>query len=295
MDWQDRYQPRRAPDPVLRRMTPDDIPAAVEVLHSIGWEGDARRWERMLYWAPDGCFVLDEPGRGVIGTVSTTPYGKALAWVGMMTVAADRQRRGFGRQLMRAALDSLIARGVERIMLDASDAGRALYESLGFRPLYKVYRWEGKASTYLGGRARRMEPGDVAAVLDLDARYFGIPREHILLRLLEEEPELAWVDEERGQLQGYLLARREPRGAFLGPWMAGSAASAERLLRKGLEGLQGEMVTVNIPDINGRAMQIAGDHNLRRGGGCTRMIYGDAFPIQGEPLAELGIASYATG
>lgn len=295
MDWQDRYQPRRVPEPVLRRMTPDDIPAAVEVLHSIGWEGDERRWEHMLYWAPDGCFVLDEPERGVIGTVSTTPYGKALAWVGMMAVAADRQRRGFGRQLMRAALDSLIARRVERIMLDATDVGRPLYESLGFRPLYKVYRWEGKASTYLGARARRMEPDDVTAMLDLDARYFGIPREHILLRLLEEDPELAWVDEERGGLQGYLLARSGLRGASLGPWMAGSAASAERLLRKGLERLQGQMVSVNIPDINGRAMQIAGDHNLRRASGCTRMIYGDAFPIQGEPLAELGIASYATG
>ncbi|MFO7543327.1 MAG: transposase, partial [Thiobacillus sp.] len=42
-----------------------------------------------------------------------------------------------GNQLMRAALDYLIARGTERIMLDASEAGRSLYAKLGFRDIGK--------------------------------------------------------------------------------------------------------------------------------------------------------------
>ncbi len=295
MDWQDRYQPRHEPDPALRLMAPEDIPAAGDVLRSVSWEADDRRWERILSWAPEGCFVLDEPGRGVIGTVSTTTYGTALAWIGMMVISADRQRRGYGRQLMRAALDTLIARDTERIMLDASDMGRPLYEALGFRPLYKVYRWEGRASTYLGPRARRMEPRDIEPVMALDARLFGTSRAHILTTLLEEFPDLAWVDEVHGALQGYILGRVGAHGVYLGPWMADSAVSAERLLRTALEKFQGQPVTMNIPDINGRAMQTAGNHNLRRATGCTRMIYGEAFPVQGEPLAELAIGSYATG
>ncbi|WP_119065547.1 GNAT family N-acetyltransferase [Aggregatilinea lenta] len=295
MDWQDRYQPRREPDPVLRLMTPDDVPAAGEILRSVGWTPDDRRWQRILDWEPDGCFALDEPGRGVIGTVSTTTYGTALGWIGMMVIAADRQRRGYGRQLMRAALDYLIARGTERIMLDASDKGRPLYESLNFRTLYKFNRWEGRASTYLGPRARRLEPEDVEPVIALDTQLYGIPRPHILTRLLDDFPDTAWVDETREGLQGFLLAREVAGGAYLGPWMARSAESAERLLRMALEQYQGQTVSMNVADINGRAMQIAERHNLRRETGPIRMIYGDAFPVQGEPLAELSITSYATG
>ncbi|HML23047.1 MAG TPA: GNAT family N-acetyltransferase [Aggregatilinea sp.] len=296
MDWQDRYEPRRAPDPVLRLMTADDIPAAGDVLHSVGWRTDVRRWERILYWEPEGCFALDEPGRGVIGTVSTTTYGTALGWIGMMVIAGDRQKRGYGRQLMRAALDYLIARGTERIMLDASDMGRPLYESLNFRPLHKHYRWEGRASTYLGPRARRLEAGDLDAVIALDTQLYGIPRPHILTKLLEDYPGMAWVDETRGGLQGFLMARQEVgHGVYLGPWMALTAESGERLLRTALEQFQGQDVTMNVSDVNGRAMQIAERHNLRRGSGTQRMIYGDAFPVQGEPLAELSITSYATG
>ena len=110
--------------------------------------------------------MIEEPDGRIVGTISTTPYDTELGWIGMLVVAPDRQRRGLGQQLMRAALDHLIARGTARIMLDASEEGRSLYRKLGFRELYKVERWEGKASTYLGPRARRMRPQDIDAIIE---------------------------------------------------------------------------------------------------------------------------------
>ena len=295
LNWQDRYQPAREPDRAVRHMTPTDIPAAVALMNRVGWEHRAADWERLLYWSPDGCFVLEETERGIIGTVSTTQYGVALAWIGMMVVDPDRRRIGCGHQLMRAALDHLIANRAQRIMLDATEVGRSVYRTLGFRELYKVERWEGRASTYLGPRARTMRPEDVDGVLELDTRMFGLKRSHILVRLLEEYPDLAWVDYRQGQLEGYLLGRRTATGVYLGPWMSWSVASAERLLLVAMEQLQGGNVTLNIPDNNGRGRILASDHNLQRMRHCTRMIYGDAAPITGEPLAQLSIATLATG
>lgn len=293
--WQDRYRPRNEPDRTLRGMMWDDIPAAVALFHSIGWSHQPVDWARALDWSPDGCFVIEEPDNRIVGTVSTTPYNTDLGWIGMVVVALDRQRRGLGQQLMRAALDHLIARGTERIMLDSSDEGRPLYRKVGFRELYKIERWEGKASTYLGPRARRMQPQDVDAVLELDTVLFGINRAHILTRLLAEFPDLAWVDYVQGRLEGFLLGRRTAKGVSLGPWMSWSAASAERLLLIALEQLQGQTIAINIPDYNGRSQLLARNHNLSRAWHCTRMIYGEASPVRSQPLAELGIASLATG
>jgi GNAT superfamily N-acetyltransferase len=293
--WQDRYQTGREPDRTLRIMTEADISAADVLEVSIGWSHDPAVWERLLHWSPGGCFVIEEVDRGIVGTVTTTCYGTTLAWIGKLVVASDRRSMGFGRQLMRAALDYLIERQTERIMLDATDLGRPLYESLGFRSLYNVERWGGRASTYLGPRARRMQSDDVPAVLELDAVLFGLRRKHILTCLLEESPDLAWVDYYRGKLEGYLLGQRTPTGVYLGPWMSWSAASAERLLLIALEQLQGESITLNIPDSNGRALILATNHNFQRIRRCTRMIYGSASPVSGESLAELSVASLATG
>jgi predicted N-acetyltransferase YhbS len=295
LNWQDRYQPRREADRTLRQITPGDIPAVVALAERVGWSHQANDWERLLAWSPDGCFLIEEAGGEIVGTVSTTPYGTELAWIGMLIVAPDRQRQGLGGQLMRAALDHLITARTERIMLDATDAARPLYRSLGFREVCKIERWEGRASTYLGPRARRMHPDDVSAVLETDTPWFGVRRTHILTRLLEEFPDLAWVDYQKGKLEGYLLGRRVRHGVHLGPWMSWSATSAERLLLVALEQLQGQPVTLDIPDQNGRSRILASDHNLHRVRQCTRMVYGNVAPVQGQPLAQLAIAWRATG
>lgn len=295
MDWEDRTSPRQEPGRTLRTMTPDDIPATVALVNSVGWTSGLADWARYLAWSPDGCFVIEEEGRGLIGSVSTTPYGTALGWIGGLVVAPDRQRQGLGRRLMRAALDTLVARQTERIMLDATDAGLPLYRALGFREIGIIERWEGRASTYLGPRAQRMHSDNFEAVAQLDKVLFRIRRHHILMRLLDEFPDLAWVDFQHGHAEGYLLARRSSNGVTIGPWMAWSAASAERLLRTALEAVQGEQVRVHIPANNARARILASDHNLKRGRGFTRMVYGDAPLPPAEPMAELAITSLATG
>ena len=66
------------------------------------------------------------PGGGVL----TAPQALLL---NVYTEPAWR-RRGVAEALVRRALDWADARGVSGVVLHASDAGRALYERLGFRP-----------------------------------------------------------------------------------------------------------------------------------------------------------------
>ena len=88
--------------------------------------------------APDGAVVggagvqlrpiVPRPGPG--GAVLTAPQALLL---NVYTEPAWR-RRGIAERLVRAALAWADARGASGVVLHASDAGRALYERLGFRP-----------------------------------------------------------------------------------------------------------------------------------------------------------------
>ena len=61
------------------------------------------------------------------------PTGKRAHLMNVYTAPGHR-RQGIARQLVTALMHEAKSRGVTEISLDATEAGRPLYESLGFRP-----------------------------------------------------------------------------------------------------------------------------------------------------------------
>ena len=117
-----------------------DIEAAFNLGFVEGWNQTKEDWLRLLKHQPDGCFGAYREGR-LVGTVTTSIYGSELAWVGMMLVERECRGLGIGRKLMLTALDYGKARA-GTIKLDATPAGRILYEALGFAPEAGIERWE---------------------------------------------------------------------------------------------------------------------------------------------------------
>lgn len=70
------------------------------------------------------CFLYLTP------TVSH-PTGKRAHLMNVYT-KADHRRRGIAREMLRLLTDAARERGVTQISLDATEAGRPLYEALGF-------------------------------------------------------------------------------------------------------------------------------------------------------------------
>lgn len=66
-----------------------------------------------------------------VSTVTVTPTGDT-AGVTLMATPPHRQHRGWGRALLTAVIDDYRRRGVTRFHLGATDAGRPLYDTLGF-------------------------------------------------------------------------------------------------------------------------------------------------------------------
>ncbi len=291
------WEERALPELELRRLWLADAPRAHALSRLVGWSLTLASWERMILWGGRGCFGLFR-GEELIATAIATLYGRERAWIGGVITHPDYRRRGLARRLMTATLEYVRARAVPHILLDATAQGRPLYEALGFRPVYNIEIWMGRASSYLGPRARPLRRGDLEAVVALDAETFGVARGRILRRLVQDYPYLAWVDEEDGQIAGFLLAqddRQDGTPAHLGPWMHRSPWGAERLLRTALSVLIGREVRVDIPDRNTHATALAHTHNLRQVRVCTRMHLGPGGPPPEVIDQHYGVAALATG
>src|SRR5689334_13481661 len=90
----------------IRRLSQGDIPAAMRLKELAGWNQSDRDWQRLIELEPEGCFAA-WVGDHMVATTTTTTYGQALAWVGMVLVAPEYRRLGIATSLMRQALGYL--------------------------------------------------------------------------------------------------------------------------------------------------------------------------------------------
>jgi GNAT superfamily N-acetyltransferase len=87
----------------------------------------------------DAPTYVAETGGRLIGMVTLCVFRTLTgpkAYLDHLVVASDWRRRGIGRALVQHAIEQARAAGASRIDLtagDAKEAGRALYQSLGFR------------------------------------------------------------------------------------------------------------------------------------------------------------------
>ena len=224
---------------------PGDLDDALALSTAEGWNQTAADWGRLLRLDPDGCFAARDGSR-LVGTVTTVTYGRDLAWIGMMVVHPDFRGRGLGAALMEHALGHAHALGVACVKLDATPAGRPLYESLGFEAETEMERWQGVArSDARPGPAPR--PLDaLRALLALDRSAFGVDRSAVLGRLATEGAAEPLVEPAGGVPAGCALARRGRAAAYLGPLIATNADTARRLLDGMLARLDGQEVCLDL-------------------------------------------------
>jgi len=247
--------------------------------NALGWNQTEADWLRLLQLEPEGCFVACAKGQ-LVGTVTAIAYGTDLAWIGMMLVDPAFRRRGIGASLMRACMAYLHAKGVRTVKLDATPAGRPLYESLGFVPELTIERWEGRA---VDRAATGVGPiTDRASLFALDRHAFGVDRSHVLQTLLADAPALGVLDV-AGNLQGYALRRRGSRAAYIGPIVAQNSETALLLLDAQLSAHSGETLFIDFHPGAANSSCLA-ERGFTKQRDLTRMHFGEPSPAGTNPM-----------
>jgi predicted N-acetyltransferase YhbS len=167
-------------DPTIRAMTAADVAPAAEMIRQGEW-GDRSVF---LGWAvgypPSHLFVAEDAGR-IVGTGIATANGP-IGWVGTIFVAPDRRREGLGSALTKTVIDDLENRGCRTVVLIATDAGRPLYERLGFKvdARHVGFRAMGLPAGQADDGIRPFEPSMLSDIVALDRIATGENRAALL-------------------------------------------------------------------------------------------------------------------
>ena len=199
---------------LMRRFNGGDVAAAVELSAEAGWNQTAEDWHRVTANAPEGCWCVEEDGT-LASTATMIRYGDELGWIGMVLTRSTHRRRGFARQL----LERLLAERPRTVKLDATEAGRPLYASLGFVDEAPIERWERPPGPVETGTCERGLPD-----LALDLLAFGAKRTQLLDSL-----GIGF-----GLPGACALSRPGARARYLGPCVADGPAKAEEVIRAAL-------------------------------------------------------------
>ncbi|MBF6589075.1 MAG: GNAT family N-acetyltransferase [Ktedonobacterales bacterium] len=242
------------PAPRIETATAGDVALLAALRAEQRWHPNEALLRAVLSWEGGRVFVIREPTAedttpaGIMAAACALAAG-AVGVIGSVIVRPRYQRRGLGRQVMRAALDWQRQRGVRSVLLDATVEGRPLYAQLGFVSL-DAYSWEAEGVVATldrvalvqrarGLRATLRPPDELARVTALDAAAFGGDRLALLARVLALPDQWLYIaDDPDGMARGYLIVcREEPphAGIRIGPWVASRPEAAAALLAAALD------------------------------------------------------------
>jgi predicted N-acetyltransferase YhbS len=223
-------------------MTPADIDQIVAAFLREAW-GDRRASLEFATRDPQTRpFVADDDGT-VVGTGLVTVNGPA-AWIGTVWVDPGWRRRGVGLALTQAAIEAGEEAGGRTLLLVATEAGRPLYEGLGFevQTWYRMLEAPGLGGEPADLRVRPFEPADLPAMARLDQAATGEDREH-LHRALATSATARVLEHVDGALGGFVVRAPWGGGATIAPDLTDAevllharraAVPPDRLVRAGL-------------------------------------------------------------
>lgn len=136
----------------IREATPEDVATARRLFREyaawLGVDLSFQSFDQELaglpqpYARPDGFLLFAESAGTVVGCVAAKKLDDGLAEAKRLYVVAGYRGRGIGRQLMQHLLRETRKIGYRAVRLDTlpqMQAARALYETLGFRPIVAYY------------------------------------------------------------------------------------------------------------------------------------------------------------
>lgn len=188
------------------------------------------------FWNADpdgfiGGFVDGQP----VGVISAVRYGNAFGFMGFYIVKPGFRGRGYGLQLLRAALEHL--RGLPSIGLDGVVAQQDNYRKSGFTYAHRNMRFEGRpqlAQQNIGlnpeGRLVNLSEVALDRLVDFDAQHFPTMRPGFLRDWIKQ-PGHHGVAIMRGTaLCAYGTLRPCVSGYKIGPLFADNIDQARRLI-----------------------------------------------------------------
>jgi hypothetical protein len=215
----------------------------------------------------------------------------------MMLVHPDRRRLGIGTRLMELVIQSLEGAGIACIKLDATPAGRPVYEKLGFVEECLLTRWQRPANTPISwpevGTTRTVVAEDWDSIERLDRRATGVDRSRFV-RSVAEASRAVMACLRDGRVEGWGMIRAGAVADYLGPVVCENSDVAMSLC-SALIRLAGERsIAWDLFDESAVARAMAERFGFAPLRPLTRMRRGPAT-VKSEPSLQFGLVDPSIG
>lgn len=277
---------------VETRLTAADLDGACALVTEAGWNQNAADWR--IFLELGSAFAVKTAEGRLAATAATLPYASGFGWISMVLVTRACRRRGIATRLLQRCIESLRAAGMVPV-LDATPAGREVYQPLGFRDGWPIQRWRRTRNDPPPDAAgvRALQARDWPALLALDAAAFGCNRAPLLERLQLRSRGFACVVEHAGRLRGFLLGREGRIATQLGPIVAQDEASAAALAGYAARCISGPLIVDALQRHGAFARWLAG-HGFETERPYVRMAL-ERDDLFGDPARSVAIAGPELG
>jgi len=263
----------------IRPARPDETGAVTDLLRRTGFGASVGRLLELPQSTPQGTVLVAEGDDGhLAGTASCLALG-STGWIGAVAVDPAVRRRGLGSALGDASARWLHSRGVETVLLYATDAGRPVYARLGFVEEGSATAWRGTAGARAAPPVRRLAEADRPELARVDGEATGEDRGLVLGAIA---PLRGLACETGGQVAGFAIASQ---------WGAGTAIAARDpdaglALMAGVAGGSAP-TTLIVPDENPAAVKAVRHWSFVRYNTAQRMRLGP--PVDYAPERVFGM------
>lgn len=277
--------------PQIRTMRHADIPFAMKLTDQEEWGVTRSDLTRILSLDPRGSFIAKEGSRRV-GLITTTQYGRELAWIGNVIVDKNDRGKHIGHHLVQRALEHLHNLRVEHIALYCFDDNVKFYGSLGFVRDIQFVRLQrkGKTSGIAAPAIHHWQKLPMHLVFASDRKAFGADRSKLIRMVLRTKA--AWyVGSSNGpNAASYLLVKEFKDMSEFGPWVCIDPPN----------GQPREMLTLALARISGKPVEVSClQHHpalaLLRGNGFRTTRHGYRMYFRKVPRLGSPEANYALG
>ena len=203
----------------IRDMTEADVDAALALAKAQGWR-DRRRFYDFVFRTSTCQPVAGVVGGRLVATGLATASGP-VGWLGAIAVESDFRRRGIGRAVTEDLCGRLKAAGCTTLSLEATEAGRPMYERMGFRFVTAYHQLQADhlpdpPAAPAGSTFRRLEPADLPAVFVLD-RLATAEDRSVPLAVLAGMEAGGRILENEGAVRGFVFPAERAYGPIVAP------------------------------------------------------------------------------
>jgi GNAT superfamily N-acetyltransferase len=228
-------------DAALVELDAAGVAAGTALSDEAGWNQTAEDWALMIRLGR--AFGVRGADGHIVATALALPYPPRFGWISMVLVHGRYRRRGLASRLLERSVVELSERSLVPF-LDATPAGRAVYERLGFGAVSALTRWRGLGRGRAQAALPRLAASDLGALGEFDEAAFGADRSQVLADLLRRGSPVALRDPAG---EGFLLSRAGRTATHVGPVVARETEIALTLLEDALDAITGPAL-IDVPD-----------------------------------------------